>query len=60
MRMPFDQKRINGPETSFSYKQFVEKAEDSKKPTNKVKRADGRKMSEHRQFGEILYKSAID
>lgn len=51
--MPFDQKRINGPETSFSYKQFVESEEKSKPTGFKEKRADGRKWDENRKLGEI-------
>lgn len=51
-RMPFDQKRINGPETSFSYKQFVESGEKPKPKEFKEKRADGRKWDENRKLGE--------
>lgn len=47
--MPFDQKRINGPETSFSYKDFIERSDDKVKLDEK--RADGRKNNEHRKFG---------
>lgn len=48
---PFDTKRINGPEQSFSYWQLVEK---QKKPDRiKGKREDGRKWDEARKFGEF-------
>lgn len=53
--MPFDQKRINGPDTSFSYKQFIEQPKNEsrdQKNKRKVKRADGRKLDEHRKFGK--------
>ena len=49
--MPFDQKRINGPETSFSYKDYIEHKDDSKQKALKSKRADGRETHEHRKFG---------
>lgn len=49
--MPFDQKRINGPE-SFSYKQFVVRDGEAKSGAVKGHRADGRQMDEHRKFGE--------
>lgn len=57
--MPFDQKRINGPDTSFSYKQFIEQPKESEdqKTVSKLKRADGRKLDEHRRFGEHLFYS---
>jgi len=48
--MPFDQKRINGPESSFSYKQFIEGAENSNTAKFKGKRADGREFHDHRKM----------
>lgn len=50
--MPFDQKRINGPE-SFSYKQFVEKNHEDQRESFEGKRVDGRRMDEHRKFGKV-------
>lgn len=48
--MPFDTKRINGPEQSYSYWQLVEK---QKKPDKiKGKREDGRKWDQARKFGK--------
>jgi len=55
--MPFDQKRINGPDTSFSYKQFIEREEEPSQVHSKKKRADGRKPNEHRKFGKNENKS---
>lgn len=52
--MPFDQKRINGPESSFSYKQFVETEENTKSTDFKKKRADGRTFDESRKLGESV------
>lgn len=52
--MPFDQKRINGPESSFSYKQFVEVEDNVKSSDLKKKRADGRKFDESRKLGEFV------
>lgn len=47
--MPFDQKKINGPENSFSYKQFIKKPE---KPLNiNDKRSDERDLLEPRKIG---------
>lgn len=48
--MPFDQKKINGPETSFSYKQFIEPKENVQQKGLDEKREDGRKMREHRKL----------
>lgn len=49
--MPFDQKRINGPENSFPYKQYVEVKENVKQTKEfDEKRDDGRKMQEHRKL----------
>lgn len=50
--MPLDQKRINGPESSFSYRDFIESSEVKNPPKLKGKRVDGRKVDEHRKFGE--------
>lgn len=53
--MPFDHKRINGPDNSFSYKLFVDKERDEKqKPEFKGKRNDKRAFLEHRKIGKIL------
>jgi hypothetical protein len=52
--MPFDQKKINGPETSFSYKQFIEQEENSKPTELKKKRADGRRWDESRKLGGLM------
>lgn len=53
-KMPFDHKRINGPEISFNYAQFVEKSEDDKQTLElSGKREDGRTFDEHRKFGKI-------
>ena len=49
--MPFDSKRINGPETSFPYKQFIKQEENSKPVQLKKKRADGRRWDESRKLG---------
>lgn len=55
--MPFDTKRINGPEQSYSYWHLVEK---KKKPDKiKGKREDGRKWDEARKFGEIRYNTDL-
>lgn len=56
--MPFDQKRINGPEVSFTYQQFVA-SEELNQPCQKfTKRVDGRSLKDHRKFGKhILIKS---
>lgn len=51
--MPFDQKRINGPENSFSYKQFIEHEENPKQKHKAKKRVDGRNFNEHRKFGKF-------
>lgn len=53
--MPFDQKRINGPDTSFSYKQFIvdDDIRDGKEEFGK--RADGRNWDEHRKFGNCFF-----
>lgn len=48
--MPFDSKKINGPETSFSYKQFIKVKEEVQQKEFDEKREDGRKMSEHRKL----------
>ena len=48
--MPFDQKRINGPEGSFSYHQFVDADESQEHPDFSGKRKDGRKIHEHRKL----------
>lgn len=50
--MPIDQKKINGPESSFSYKQFLKTAEASQTLEQVIKRADGRKASESRELGK--------
>lgn len=50
--MPFDQKRINGPE-SFAYKQFVENEHEAQRDGFEGKRVDGRQMDEHRKFGKV-------
>jgi exosome complex RNA-binding protein Rrp42 (RNase PH superfamily) len=52
--MPFDQKRVNGPESSFSYRQFIESKEDEKQTGFDGKRSDGRKMQEHRKLAVQL------
>lgn len=52
--MPFDQKRVNGPESSFSYRQFIESKEDEKQKGFDGKRGDGRKMQEHRKLAVQL------
>lgn len=53
--MPFDQKRVNGPESSFSYRQFVECKDDvEQKSFDGGKRSDGRKMQEHRKLAVQL------
>ena len=50
--MPFDQKRINGPENSFSYRQFIENdVPKNNKPAKLTKRCDGRLWNESRKFG---------
>lgn len=49
--MPFDQKKVNGPESSFSYRQFIESKEDK---VLDAKRSDGRKMNEHRKLAVQL------
>jgi hypothetical protein len=53
--MPFDQKKINGPEVSFSYKQFL-KVKDSEKRKEKdnKKRKDTRNFSDHRKIGKLM------
>lgn len=48
--MPFDQKRINGPEISFSYKDYIASSDDAKIKLDGM-RSDGRKTNEHRKFG---------
>lgn len=58
--MPFDQKRINGPETSFSYEDFIEKAEDADPVKLAEKRVDGRLANEHRKFGETFIIARLD
>lgn len=50
--MPYDQKRINGPENSFSYNQFVKNLKEEPKAIE-GKREDGRKNDEHRKLGNI-------
>lgn len=52
--MPFDQKRINGPDSSFSYRQFIEHEDIVKQKQKSKKRVDGRNFNEHRKFGECL------
>lgn len=47
--MPFDQKRVNGPDTSFSYRQFIESKEDDKQKGFDGKRSD-RRMDQHRKL----------
>lgn len=51
--MPFDQKRINGPDTSFSYKPFIELDNIVNQVERTEKRADGRNLDEHRKFGKF-------
>jgi hypothetical protein len=51
--MPFDQKRINGPENSFSYQQLIEKPKKLK--VLKGKREDGRDWNESRKFGKLKH-----
>lgn len=48
--MPFDQKRINGPDLSFSYKQFIGQEETANQVEKDNKREDGRNPDEHRKF----------
>ena len=50
--MPIDQKKINGPESSFSYKQFLKTADVSHSTEQVITRADGRKASESRELGK--------
>lgn len=53
--MPFDQKRINGPENSFSYKQFIEQDEKAQQIKEfKGKRKDKREIFESRKLGSYL------
>jgi exosome complex component MTR3 len=52
--MPFDQKRINGPENSFSYKLYVqekEKDEEAMETDNQKSRSDQRSNEEIRRIG---------
>jgi hypothetical protein len=53
-KMPFDQKRINGPESSFPFKQFiaVDKAAAAI-PTQSTGRTDGRELNENRNIGKL-------
>lgn len=52
--MPFDQKRINGPDVSFSYQQFITSEETNQPAQEPLKRVDGRGFKEHRKFGKIF------
>jgi hypothetical protein len=52
--MPFDQKRINGPDNSMSYKQFITTDEHKKHEGISDEREDGRKFNEHRKFGKKM------
>lgn len=51
-KMPFDQKRINGPEISFSYKPFVVPTVSKETADLAGERYDGRDISEHRKIGK--------
>lgn len=48
--MPFDQKKINGPENSFSYKQFIELKDEEQQKSLIGKREDGRKLEDRRKL----------
>lgn len=48
--MPFDQKRVNGPENSFSYRQFIDTSKTVDKSEIEAKREDGRKFEENRKL----------
>lgn len=50
--MPIDQKKINGPENSFSYKQFLKTADANHSTDEVIKRADGRNASDCRELGK--------
>jgi hypothetical protein len=53
--MPFDTKRINGPDNTFSYRQFIQVDKDEKHTREfKGKRSDGRELLDHRKIGKIV------
>ncbi|CRK95708.1 CLUMA_CG009165, isoform A [Clunio marinus] len=54
--MPFDQKRINGPESSLLYTQFIDNDNkfQGKNLYSKGKRVDGRERQEHRKHAFLL------
>lgn len=53
--MPFDQKKINGPEISFSYRLYTGKAEEESSKNLKT-RDDGRSADENREMGKFQCK----
>lgn len=60
--MPFDTKRINGPDNTFTYRQFIEVDSDEKQLKEFTgKRNDNRGLLDHRKIGNftslIIYNS---
>lgn len=50
--MPFDHKRINGPDNSFSYRQLIDADKCEKQKEFTGKRSDKRKIVESRKIGK--------